>query len=124
MVLVGRTRGFVPVATLWALLMGLLGAFMTWVWIGSYHVAGYRNENLFLFNLVALAFAIVLPSAARGRAWAVGPARWLAAAMVGLGVLGLLVKPLPWFPQHNLEVIALVLPVHLGVWLGVRSRLS
>ncbi|HLB54386.1 MAG TPA: DUF4105 domain-containing protein [Gemmatimonadales bacterium] len=124
MVLVGRTRGFVPVATLWALLVGLLGAFMTWVWIGSYHVAGYRNENLFLFNLVALAFAIVLPSAARGRAWAVGPARWLAAAMVGLGVLGLLVKPLPWFPQHNLEVIALVLPVHLGVWLGVRSRLS
>lgn len=123
MALVGRTRGFLPVATLWTLLVGLLGGFMLWAWIWSYHVAGYRNENLFLFNLFALALAVVLPGGLRGRAWAVRPARWLATALVGCGGLGLLLKSLPWFRQHNLEVIALILPVHLGVWSGVRRRI-
>ncbi|MGQ0701700.1 MAG: lipoprotein N-acyltransferase Lnb domain-containing protein [Gemmatimonadales bacterium] len=124
MALVARTRAFVPVAVLWSWLVGLLGAFMLWVWVFSYHVAGYRNENLLLFNLFVLALAIVLPAAARGRPWAVGPARWLAAAVAGLGVLGLFVTALPAFPQHNLEVFALVLPVHLAVGLGVRQRVG
>ena len=120
MFLVGRTRTFLPVATLWMLLVGLLGAFMLLEWVTSYHRAAYSNENLLQFNLAALALAIVLPAGLRGKAWAIGPARFLAGAVAGLSVLGLVLKPLPWFFQHNLEVIALILPVHLAVWLRVR----
>jgi hypothetical protein len=118
MVLAARTRGFLPLATLWMLLVGLLGGFMMWAWMFSYHRAAYANENLFLWNLLALALALVLPSALRGRSWAVKPARRLAGLVAGVGGLGLAVKVLPWFPQHNLEIIALILPTHLAVWVG------
>ena len=117
---VAATRAFLPLATLWALLVGLGGALLTYLWGFSYHAAAYRNENLLLVNLLSLVLAVVLPSAVRGRSWAVVPARRLALVSVGLGVLALLLKPLPWFFQHNLEVIAFVLPIHAGLWLGLR----
>ncbi len=124
MYLVGRTRAFLPVATLWMLLVGLLGAFMLVEWVTSYHRAAYSNENLLQFNLAALALAIVLPSGLRGKAWARGPVRFLAGAVAGLSVLGLVLKPVPVFFQHNLEIIALLLPTHLAVWAGVARKVS
>lgn len=114
-----RTRGFMPLATAWSLLGGLLGGLMTWLWAFSHHVATYFNENLLLLNLLALALAVVLPSALRGRAWAAGPARKLAALQVALAVIALVLKVFPWPQQHNLELIALVLPVHAGIAFGV-----
>ncbi len=123
LVLLGRTRALLPLATLWALLTGLAGAFMTYLWAGSHHVAAYRNENLLLCTLPALLLAFVLPKALRRRAWAVEPARRLALLIVLLGGLALLLKPLPWFRQHNLEVIALFLPLNLGLWLGLERGL-
>ena len=124
MYLVGQTRAFLPVATLWMLLVGLLGAFMLVEWVTSYHRAAYSNENLLQFNLAALALAIVLPSGLRGKAWARGPVRFLAGAVAGLSVLGLVLKPVPVFFQHNLEIIALLLPTHLAVWAGVARKVS
>jgi hypothetical protein len=120
----GRTWAFVPLATLWTLLAGLAGGLLAWLWTFSHHWAAWRNENLFLFNLLALALALVLPSAARGKSWARRPARALALAVAGLGVVGLLLKLLPAFRQHNLEVYALVLPLHAGVWLGLHRAVT
>ena len=34
----------------------------------------------------------------------------------------LILKLLPAFNQSNLELIALALPIHLGLWLGLRTR--
>jgi hypothetical protein len=124
MALAGRTAALLPLATLWLLLCGLAGSFMTWVWAGSNHVTSYRNENLFLFNFLALALAVLLPAALRGSARWRGPARVLAIGVGGVAVLGLFVKLLPGFPQHNLEILALVLPLHLAVVLGVLRRLG
>ena len=112
---------FLALATLWALLAGLLGLVLTWLWGLSSHVAAHANENLLLFNLLALALAVVLPAAVRGRPWAVLPARRLALAVAGLAALGLLLKLVPGFHQANRELIALALPLHAGVWLGLRS---
>jgi hypothetical protein len=120
---VGRTRAFLPLATLWALLAGLAGGLLTYLWGLSYHVAAYRNENLLLFNLLSLALAVTLPAALRGRSWGIRPARWLALCIAGLAALALLLKAFPWFRQHNLEVIALALPIHLGLWLGLERSL-
>jgi hypothetical protein len=120
MTLAARGRAFLPAATLWLLLAGLLGGLLLWLWLFSTHRAAWANENLFLVNPVALALAGVLPSALRGRSWAIRPARVLAGLVAGGAVLGLAVKALPGFPQHNLEIIALILPTQLVVGIGVR----
>ena len=110
---------FLALATLWALLSGIMGLVLTWLWAFSAHMVAHNNENILLFNLLALALAIVLPSAVWGKAWAVKPARRLALVVTALAVLGLLLKVLPAFYQSNLELIVLVLPVHAGVALGL-----
>ncbi len=115
----GRRWLFLALATLWALISGVLGALLTWLWAFSAHLVAHHNENILLFNLLALALAVVLPSAVRGKAWAVSPARRLALAVWGLAAVGLLLKALPAFYQSNLELIALALPVHAGVFLGL-----
>jgi hypothetical protein len=116
-----RRALFLGLATLWALLAGIFGLALTWLWAFSTHVAAYQNENLFLFNLLALALAVLLPSAVRGKGWALKPARRLALVVAALAALGLLLKLLPAFHQSNLELIALALPIHTGVWLGLRN---
>ena len=108
--LLGSTRGFLPLATLLVLLMGLAAGLLTYLWTASHHVAAYRNENLLLCTLPALLLAFILPSALRHRDWAVQPARRLALLIAGLGGLALVLKLLPGFRQHNLEMIALWLP--------------
>jgi hypothetical protein len=120
----GRTGAFLPLATLWPLLAGLGGVLLTYLAGFSYHAAAHRNENLLLLNLFSLALAVLLPAALRGRSWAPRPARRLALLSASLAVLALLLKLLPWFPQHNLEVIALVLPIHAGLWLGLERALG
>ncbi len=122
LLLARRTWAFMALATLWMLLVGLVGTLALALWVLTFHREAYANENLLQLNLIALALAVVLPAAWRGSSWAMRPGRFLAALVVGLSVLGLLIKPLPWFGQHNLEVIALVLPGHLAVWAGLRSR--
>jgi hypothetical protein len=123
LVLLGRTRAYFALATLWALVTGLAGALIGGLWAFTYHTATYRNENVLLLNVFSLALAVVLPVAAFRKRRAVAAARILAALVAALAVLALLVKPLPGFTQRNLALVALVLPVQLGLWLGLRRRL-
>ena len=121
--LLGATRLFMPMATLWALLIGVLGLVITYLWALSYHVAAHQNENILLCNLLALAFAVTLPSASRGRGWARGPAHVLAWILVAAAGFALVLKLFPG-TQHNLEGIALLLPAHLGVAIGLERCLA
>ena len=113
--------GFLALGTLWALLAGVVGLLLAWLWAFSSHTAAHRNENLLLFNALALALAVVLPAAVRARAWAIQPARRLAFAIAALAALNLLLKLLPG-DQANLELIAFALPAHTGLALGLSSR--
>jgi hypothetical protein len=113
--------GFIALGTLWALLAGVIGLLLAWLWAFSSHTAAHRNENLLLFNVLAFALAVVLPAAVRGRPWAILPARRLALAVAALAALNLLLKLLPG-DQANLELIALALPAHAGLALGLSSR--
>ena len=113
---------FLGLATLWALLAGIAGLVVTWLSLLSGHRAAHQNENILLFNLLALALAVVLPLAIRRGGPTLKTARRLALVVAALAALGLLLKLLPAFGQHNLELIALALPVHAGLWLGLRSR--
>ena len=113
---------FLALATLWALLAGIAGLAVTWLSLVSGHRAAHQNENILLFNLLALALALVLPLAIRRGGRTLKAARRLALVVAALAALGLLLKLLPAFHQSNLELIALALPVHLGLWLGLRTR--
>jgi hypothetical protein len=113
---------FIAIGTLWALLCGVLGLVLTWLWGLSTHIAAHANENVLLFNVLAVALAVVLPGAARGNPRRRNAARRLALAVAALAALALVIKIVPGLHQSNLDLIALALPVHAGVWLGVRSR--
>ncbi|MDQ3510968.1 MAG: DUF4105 domain-containing protein [Pseudomonadota bacterium] len=117
-----RLRALAAVALpLWTV-AGLSGAVMLFIWLGTEHRFGWANHNLLLFNPLAW---LLLPGAwrlLRGR-----PAgRWfdlVLMAMLACAVLALFLHWLPVTPQRNLHWIALLLPLHAGLWLGLRGRL-
>jgi hypothetical protein len=117
-----RRGAFLALATLWALLAGIAGLVVSWLSLLSGHRAAHQNENILLFNLLALALALVLPLAIRRGGRTLKAARRLALVVAALAALGLLLKLLPAFNQSNLELIALALPIHLGLWAGLRTR--
>jgi Domain of unknown function (DUF4105) len=108
------------VAALWGLIGGLGGVVLAGLWGLTDHVMAYRNENLLQLNPLILGLAILVPAglAASGRArrWA----RLLSRGLLVLSVVGLALKLLPAFQQFNGQVIALTLPIHLGMAIGLQ----
>ncbi|MGK7311779.1 MAG: lipoprotein N-acyltransferase Lnb domain-containing protein [Candidatus Longimicrobiales bacterium M2_2A_002] len=98
----------------WGLAAGLLGLILLGLWTLTDHEFAWRNENLLQTNPLALGLLVLVPLAVlTGRA--VSAARTLALALLALSLLGLLIHPLPLTPQANLPIVALVLPIHLGL---------
>jgi hypothetical protein len=107
----------------WTLIAGVGGALLLFLWLGSDHEVAWRNQNLWHLNLLALALVPLLPGALRKSPTRVKPALALAFLLVAVSVLGVVVKGLPGFGQANAEVIALVLPLHAGLALGLRAAI-
>jgi hypothetical protein len=112
--------GLGGLAVVWGLVAGMGGLVLTGLWAFTDHVMAYRNENLFQVNPLVLALVVLVPLglAKGGRAgnWAAA----VAVALCGISVAGLVVQALPGFDQVTGEVIALALPVHAGMALGLR----
>jgi hypothetical protein len=105
----------------WAGAVGAVGSLLLFLWAFTDHEAAYRNENLFHANPLALGVAVLVPLLLRAgpprqqprrRA---GAAAALAGTVAALSLAGVLLKPLPWFPQQNLQLAGLLLPGHLAV---------
>ena len=107
--------------TVWALVTGMAGAVLIGLWAFTDHVVASHNENVFQASVFALALAVALPLAVQGRPLALRLAGFLAAAVGGLALLGLLLKALPGFDQVNGQVLALFVPTNVGLMLGVLS---
>ncbi len=110
--------GLVALSGSWALIVGILGLILVGLWTLTDHTAAYNNENVLQANLLALALVWLVPSGSsrsvlRRRAFVV------AAIVAGLSLVGLLLKLLPAFYQTNGEIIALALPIHVGVVAGI-----
>ena len=124
MLLIGRRpRVLAAVAGIFWLLGGLLGLLMLFLWFGTEHRFAWGNENLLLFDLLALA---LLPGAWRRMAGrAAGPmfGRVLMAVTIA-AVCALLLKWVLLFSQVNEVWIALLLPVHLAIWWKLGRRQS
>jgi hypothetical protein len=97
------------------LVFGIPGLALFIMGLFTDHTVTYRNENLFLANpltvlALPLGVGLMLGSgkarARLGRVWA---------ALAALGTLGLVLKVLPVFDQDNWRLIALILPVSVGM---------
>jgi hypothetical protein len=103
---------------LWCLVAGVAGSVLLGAWLFTDHVFWYGNLNLLqvnpLFLLLLPAFVLHL-FADRFPGWGIGLTRILAV----VSVLGLMVALLPGLGPHNAEILALTLPLNLGLALGV-----
>ena len=110
---------FSGAGTLWALVVGILGTVLLGLWVVTDHTAAYWNENLFIFNPLALVLGVTLPLAAFGSAGSKPLARRFALATALFAVFGFVLQPLPWLDQINGQLYALVVLPHIAVAIGV-----
>jgi hypothetical protein len=105
--------------------VGLLGTALLLSWFFTDHVFWTLNENAFQANPVSLVLALVLIREALNRSGR--GARLLAGMRVdvvakvvgGVAIAGLFVQVFPGFDQVNGEVLAVLLPAHVGLAWGV-----
>ncbi|WP_306581430.1 DUF4105 domain-containing protein [Dokdonella sp.] len=110
--------GLATFAVVFESLCGLGGIALLYLWLGSDHVAAWRNENLLLLSPLCLLLVPGWIGHARGRR-ARGGTRTLAWLVVAGALFALASKILPWFPQANLHWIVLLLPIHLALALAL-----
>ena len=109
------------IAGIFWLIAGLLGCLMLFVWFGSAHWAGYRNENLLLLSPLALA---LLPGAwrkLRNRKTNAYFNRFLWLMAASAAAAGFL-QFLPFLAQQNFEWVLMLLPVHLALAKSLANR--
>lgn len=114
--------GALALATLWSMVAGIAGSLIAFLWGFTDHIYSYRNENLFQLNPISLVLAgfLVRTMWKRRRGNDAGEsarrdALRIALVVAAVAVIGFVVQALPVFNQGNAEVIALALPLHLGV---------
>ena len=116
-----KPRALAAIAMPFWTLAGVIGALLLFIWFGTEHRMGWGNHNLFLLNPLSW---LALPGAwgvLRGRV----PGVWFTRILFALALcaaIGLFVHWLPMQPQRNAHWIALLLPIHAGLWLGFRRR--
>ena len=113
-------RSVLALAAGWSLAAGGAGAILLLL-LATDHTFAWWNENLFLFNPLPLAAAVLLPLSARSETWR-RRARALAAAVAGLALAGLVWQAAPASTQRNAAFLALALPPHLGIAWSLRRR--
>jgi hypothetical protein len=103
---------FLATGITWTLLVGVFGLVLAGLWGLTDHTAAYYNENLLQANPLALVLVWSLPGSTRRDSRSV----WMISAVIAaISLLGFVLKVLPAFYQVNGEIIALALPIHLGL---------
>lgn len=97
------------------LVLGLPGTVLLVMWMITNHTVTWRNENLLLANPVTLAALPLGLMLAFGSKKAAVRLRSVWTFLTATGVLAILIKVLPVFDQDNWRIIALILPVSLGM---------
>jgi hypothetical protein len=103
----------------WGGVGGLGGSVLAGLWAFTDHVMAYRNENLFQLNPLLLGLTVLVPIGLAGMHRAARWARFLALVLAGLSLAGLVLQALPGLDQVNGPIIAVMLPIHLGVATGL-----
>ncbi|MFN2566962.1 MAG: DUF4105 domain-containing protein [Gemmatimonadaceae bacterium] len=109
----GARAPFAGAAAAWALVTGVGGLLLVFLWLATHHMFAYRNENLLHLNPLAIVLVVLAPLATY-RPRARGPARVLAVAIAVASLLGVVLYALGLSDQATLPAIALVLPAHIA----------
>lgn len=122
-----RRVAFLGVTMVWLVLAGLAGAVFSYFWGLSEHSFAWRNQNLWQLNLLSLALLPALPAALRGQPVARRLTLVLATVIGLLAAIGPVAERLmAGWHQANADIVALTLPLQLGmavgVWLALRRR--
>lgn len=116
---------FLLVGGAWALFAGVGGLMLAALWGLTDHNATYANENLLQLCPLALVLLFLLPGVARRDARVAPFTARIALAIALASLAGLVIKLLPGPSQVNWEILALAVPVNLGLAVGlVGSRRS
>ncbi len=114
-----RRRLLCVVLGLYGTICGTLGTIFAGMWAFTDHEVAHRNENLLQLGpwawLLLYAAQVLWRDEALGLKWA----RRAAFCCLTGSVLGLLLALLPGFIQQNGEIIALMLPLYAGLFLGI-----
>ncbi len=95
----------------WCLLIGVLGAALSYLRFFTLHQATYDNTNIFVYNPVWLLVLVVLPFARTGFG---RRTMYVLATLAGvLSVAGLVLLFVPGFAQQSVAVALLAVPVNL-----------
>lgn len=113
---------FLIVAAVCSLIIGIAGTALIALWTLTNHVYSYGNENVLQATPLSLVLAVLILTQFRLRRrpgvdspFVRGRILQLAWLIVALSAIGLAIKVLPSFYQENLDIIALLLPTHLGI---------
>lgn len=117
---------FLLAAGIASLAIGIAGTGLIALWTLTNHVHSYRNENVLQATPLSLILAVMILAHLRSRARSdassplVGRRTLqLAWIIVALSGIGLVMKVLPGFYQENHDIIALLLPTHIGLALAL-----
>lgn len=115
-----RLTGATMAAAIW-LVCGVGGLVLLGLWGLTAHVAAYANENLLLFNPLALGLLAAVPALARG-GLASPLLRRLGLVVLSCAALALFLRFLPFRIQNNGDFIALLGPIHLALYVRLARR--
>ena len=113
----------------WSTGVGLLGTALLLSWFFTDHIFWALNENAFQANPASLVLAVVLAgvlvrkplnrTGGRAGVWAGIRVDAVAIVVAGVAIAGFCAQVLPGFDQVNGEVLAVLLPAHVGLAWGV-----
>ena len=115
----GSRAGFGIVGGGWSLLAGIAGCVLAFLWFFTDHQAAHANQSLFLLSPFSLPLAAMLPRLAVRRGVVGRWTRALALMVGALALAGLLWRLLPLAQQAIPEILALALPLQLGIAVAV-----
>jgi hypothetical protein len=103
----------------WWSATGVLGIVIASLWWSAADSWASWNENLLQLNPVALVAGVAILSfdTRAARAWTI--LRWTAVAITFVALAGIVAKLMPGIGQDNHYVLAVTIPVHLGVGYAV-----
>jgi hypothetical protein len=99
---------------------GVLGVLMLYLWLGTAHVFGWANHNLLLLSPLML---LLLPGGWRALRGRDGGRLFdiVLAVVAAMAAVAMFLSWLSMSPQDNGRWIALLLPIHLALWAGLRG---
>ena len=116
--------GFAFGGALYALLAGIAGVGMTILWVFTAHRAAWANQNLLLFDPLALLLIPGMLKLARSDARVSRLVFVLVFLMTLAAIAALIVNLTGWLTQRNLPWILLALPIWLGLLCGMSNPLE